>query len=294
MTSVVISNFSAPVVGTGWIDSPPHRLYRRQYRPVGTVVARLLILHGYGDHSGRFAHVMQWFAGRGVACDAFDFRGHGRSSGKRGFVSQWPEYLDDLRAALATTRADAVRDNVSDRPLYVLGHSHGGLIAATAGVDGVLAAPEVAGVILSAPYLRPAVPLSPLWTAIAAVTNVVAPSLRVGSGLSTDLLTSDAAMAEDSRNDALLLRSATPRWYKTTLSTQKRVRENAREFRLPLLCLIGDADRIADVPAAREFVENVSSAEKTFEVLPGQKHEILREVGREATFARILRWMSDR
>ena len=235
---------------------------------------------------------MEWFAAHGILCDAFDFRGHGKSSGKRGYVARWQEFLDDLRAMLSAVDLDASRDGISDRPLFVLGHSHGGLIAATAGVDGILAERQVAGVILSAPYLKPAESLSPIWKAIAVVTNVVAPSLRVGSGLSSDMLTNDPAMKEDSRDDPLLLRSATPRWYASTLKTQRQTRERADRFKLPLLCLIGDADKIADPAAAKAFVAATSSIDKTFELLPGQKHEILREVDRLATFQRILDWMS--
>lgn len=283
-----------PQVSTGWIQSPPHRLCHRRVRPDGSPVARILILHGYGDHSGRFAHVMDWFARRDVACDAFDFRGHGRSSGRRGFVRRWDEFLDDLRTALAAIRIEAGADGIAHLPLFVLGHSHGGLIAATAGARGVLALPEVSGVILSAPYLRPADSLGPLWSAFAAVTNVLTPSLRVGSGLSADMMTSDPVMTEESRNDPLLARTATPRWYATTCETQKRLGAIAGSFTLPLLCLIGDADCIADVEAARSFVERVASRDKTFEMLVGQKHEILRETAREGTFQRIFDWMRSR
>lgn len=278
-----------PHTTTDWIASPPHRLYHRRVLADSSPIARLLILHGYGDHSGRFSHVMDWFARRGVACDAFDFRGHGRSSGRRGFVRKWDEFLDDLRAMLA-----GVGQHSASTPLFVLGHSHGGLVAATAGALGILTSHRVAGVILSAPYLRPATPLSPLWATIAAVTNVVAPALRVGSGLSAEMLTSDPEMMEDSRNDPLLARAATPRWYAVTRDRQRRLPEIASGFALPLLCLIGDADTIADVAAARTFVEDVASTDKTIEVLPGQRHEILRETAREATFQRILQWMTGR
>lgn len=275
---------------TSWSPSGSHRLYRRRFLPRGAVDRRLLILHGYGDHSGRFLHVMDWFAAQGAACDAFDFRGHGRSSGRRGYVRRWDEFLEDLRVMLATVRDDAARSGVADRPLFILGHSHGGLVAAAAGVDGVLQSAGVAGVVLSAPYLRPAEALSPLWRTIAMVTSTIAPALRVSSGLSAEMMTCDPAMIEDSRKDPLLLRSATPRWYRSTLATQERVMSRAADFGLPLLCLIGDADRIADPAAAEAFVQNASSHSKRFTLLPGQKHEILRETDRLATFDNIHRW----
>src|SRR5688500_3489789 len=92
------------------------------------VSARLAEVHGYGDHAGRYWELMTWLASRGVACHAFDFRGHGRSTGRRGFVRRWDEHLDDLRAFLDLP---ALRhDSPGDPPLFVLGHSHGGLVVA--------------------------------------------------------------------------------------------------------------------------------------------------------------------
>src|SRR4051812_2399837 len=75
-------------------------LSRRTIRPDAPARARLGIVHGYGEHSGRYEHLMRHFARRGVACHAFDFRGHGLSSGRRGFVQQWHEYVADLSAFL--------------------------------------------------------------------------------------------------------------------------------------------------------------------------------------------------
>src|SRR3954468_14516314 len=79
------------------------QLFRRGVTPAdpGHSTARLALLHGYGDHSGRYLHFMRWLAGRGVACHSFDFRGHGRSPGLPVYVRRWDEYLDDLAAFLA-------------------------------------------------------------------------------------------------------------------------------------------------------------------------------------------------
>jgi len=76
------------------------RLHRRSILPRGAPWARLVIFHGYGDHGGRYRHLMRWFAARGLACQAFDQRGHGKALGRRGFVRRWDEFLDDARAAM--------------------------------------------------------------------------------------------------------------------------------------------------------------------------------------------------
>jgi alpha-beta hydrolase superfamily lysophospholipase len=289
----------APINGSpvheSWIEGAAGRLCRRWERPVAAPpVARMLVFHGYGDHSGRFAHFQRWLAAHGVASDAFDFRGHGRSGGKRGFVRRWDEYLDDVQAILAACRPVWSSENLAQLPLFVLGHSHGGLILAAAGIRGVLREDEIAGCIMSGPYLKPAKALSLPWKMIAAVTNVVTPSLRVASGLTPQMMTSDPAMIQDSEADTLLLRAATPRWYTTALRTQAQVYAHADRFRLPLLCLFGDHDTVADLERGRAFVERTGSTDKTFHVIAGARHELLRETNREQTFGRIFEWMSQR
>jgi alpha-beta hydrolase superfamily lysophospholipase len=291
----------APIPGNGhnsheaWIDGAAGRLCRRWERPsTMPAVARMLIFHGYGDHSGRFSHFKRWLADRGVAGDSFDFRGHGRSGGKRGFVRHWDEYLDDVRLVLETCRPIWKAEGLSQMPLFVLGHSHGGLILAAAGIRGILQPGEISGCIMSAPYLVPAEPLTWPWRIFAAVTNVFTPALRVKTGLTPEHMTADPAMLSDSRADMLLLRAATPRWYKTALRTQTDVAARAAEFRLPLLCLIGDHDRIASLEGARQFVEKSGSPDKLFHVIPGARHEILRETMREQTFEQIFQWMRAR
>jgi len=281
------------VTSSGWIDSPPHRLFFRRAQPAGTPIAQLLIVHGYGDHSGRYAHVMDWFARHGVGTFGFDFRGHGRSSGKRGYVARWSEFQDDLRAVLRSA-AFARTPDAPQVPIFLLGHSHGGLVAAAAGLGGMLTSAGIAGVVLSAPYLRPKEALSPLWRFIAAATNVLTPSLSVGNGLEQGMMTSDPEMIEDSKQDRLLLRSATPRWYTSTLRTQHQVMEQASRFSLPMLCLIGDADPIADPDAAQQFTDRARASDKSCVLLPGQRHEILRELERESTFQTILDWIAAR
>src|SRR5579859_2625672 len=96
--------------------------------------AHLGIIHGYGDHSGRFVHFMKWMAERGVACHGFDLRGQGRSTGRPGYVRRWEDYLDDLSAFLA------LDELAQARPLFLLGHSHGALVLAVAVIGGRITA----------------------------------------------------------------------------------------------------------------------------------------------------------
>lgn len=251
--------------------------------PVAQPIARLAVVHGYGDHAGRYVETMTWLASRGIACDAFDMRGHGRSSGRRAYVQKWDEYLDDLDAFLSVI-PDAI-------PRFILGHSHGGLVVAAAGISGLLARQNVVGCILTAPYFVNAFPVPRHKSVAARVANVVWPWVRIKSGINPEMTSSDPAMIEDSRQDGLLLRCATPRWYLGQRRAQLDAMRRAAEFKQPLLVIQGDADPIADPRGSRQFHDRAGSTDKTFIEYPGFRHEPLRETGRERVFADVFEWI---
>jgi lysophospholipase len=222
-------------------------LYRRSARPTGAAVwAELGILHGYGDHSGRFLHFMRWMAERGVACHALDLRGHGRAGGRRGYA---------------------------------------------AGSDRL---PNVAGCIFTNPYFRSCMHVPPVKIFLGRLINPIVPWLPIPSGLRDEWMSADEAMVQDARDDALIVRNATPRWYLGAHAVQEEVLRRAPEFRHPLLILASDADPVADHRCAHAYFEAAGSEDKTFHLYPGLLHEILREAGRERIFEQALGWMKAR
>ena len=261
-----------------------HRRWTTADRPW----ARVALLPGYGDHAGRYDHVLSWLAGRGVTAHAVDFRGHGRSAGRRGAVRRWADYLDDLSAFLAIEEL-ATDDRV---PLFVLAHSHGGLVAAAAAQCGLL--DRCRGAVLSAPYLALKLPVPLHRRLLAAVLTRAWPSLPLRSGISSAMLTSDPAMAAADAVDPLRLGAATPRWFTTALRAQRDVRAAAARFRLPVLLLVPGDDTIADAAASAAWFARVGSTDKAVRHYPGHRHELLREVGREAILADVLAWMRAR
>jgi alpha-beta hydrolase superfamily lysophospholipase len=267
----------------GSIDSMGVRLFTTVQHTSATPHARLLVLHGYGDHSERYHEVMTAAAAAGIESHAFDFRGHGRSEGRRGFVKRWDDYLDDLDAVAATMP--------TDRPRFVLAHSHGGLVAVIAAQRDRL---RVDGVVLASPYLVSAVAVPWFKRLLAAGANVVAPSVRIGNGLRADMMTDDPAMLAASQHDPLLLRCATPRWFSGAMRAQSEAMTNAARFRLPLLMLIGDADTIASPTGNRAFFNLCRSTDKQLVAHPQRRHELLRESNRAKVFEAVVGWIAKR
>ncbi len=277
------------------LTTATHRLHRFSAKPAGPagpagpVVARVLLLHGYGDHAGKYLHVLTWLAEHGVAAQAVDFRGHGRSTGRVASVRRWDEYLDDLKQMLA---AEAVSNGATGAPLFILAHSHGGLVAVVAGLRGLL--DGCAGVILSAPFLKLKMTVGKRMRAFAWFTSMLVPGLRLKSGVRGTMLTHDPEFNEAAKTDPYVFRVATPRWFTSVQKMQAAARASASQFKLPLLVLVPKDDQIADPDAAVAFFNQAGSSDKQLRVYPDCRHELLRETIRDEIFQMIVAWITAR
>src|SRR5205807_2178345 len=118
--------------------------------------------------------------------------------------------------------------------------------------------------------------------------------LPVPNGLRDEWMSSDEEQVRESRDDSLILRTATPRWFLGCRRAQDRVMDGAADFRLPFLLLIGDADPVASPRAAHDFFLRAGAEDKTERIYPDHLHELLRERGRRVIYAHILDWMRER
>jgi alpha-beta hydrolase superfamily lysophospholipase len=261
------------------------RLWWQRYVPPSPR-ATVAVLHGGGDHSGRYAGVTRALARAGFTVALLDFRGHGRSAGRRWHVSSFEDYVQDLDAFMAR-----VREADGGRAPFVVAHSQGALVA----IHWALAARrDVAGFVLTSPYLRLALKPPALKLLAAQVVGRVIPWLPVSTGLRVIDLTSDVEMQRWTDADPLYGRATTPGWFNASLLAQRRARERARDFDYPLLVLAAGADRIADVAATRAFVESAGAADKELRVYDRMQHEIFNERDRDRSIGDAVAWLSER
>jgi lysophospholipase len=264
------------------------KLYLRSIASASAAVARLAVVHGYGDHSGRFVQFMRFMAGHGVACHAADLRGQGKSSGRRGYVARWDHYLDDLDQFLAALGSH------EKLPLFLLGHSHGGLVVASAVIRGRPGVRSLAGCVLTSPFFKARFHIPP-WKILAArFVRPMVPWMPFASNIPHHWLSSDPQMIAETAQDGLCVRAATPSWYVGHLAAQRRVMEQAGQFKLPLLLLAAGADPIADPAEEKRFFDACGSSDKQFKLYENCRHELLREVCRQAVFEEVLRWIHAR
>jgi len=254
----------------------------RSPAPAGHVA----LVHGYAEHLGRYTEVTRALAGAGYTVHLLDCRGHGQSGGKRAHVDRFDEYLSDLEIFLAR-----VKEQAAGAPMFLLGHSHGALIAARYLLDK----PEaVRGVIFSSPYFRRKLYVSPLKILAGKLVGRVLPSLPMSNALKPEQLTRDVEIQNATRADPLYQHIATPRWFNESNAAQETVMRRATEFVTPFLLLSGAADAIADPAAGCEFFEHATSKDKQHKQYDGLLHELFHEPEREAVFRDVVGWLDER
>jgi len=252
--------------------------------PIRGVVA---IVHGYLEHGGRYGFVVEHLCPRGYRVYAFDQRGHGRSEGRRGYANSFDEYLQDLHRFLGL-----IQEREGDGlKLFLLGHSFGGLVALRYAIEH----PEgLAGLVLSSPYFGNAVPIGAAKLFSVKVLSRVAPTLALETGLDPALLSHDAEVVRDYKQDPLVTTRLTTRWTTETLRAQEDVLARAPELSVPCLILQGAADQVSDPQVSRAVYDRLRTRDREWRAYEGYYHEIFNETGRERVLNDLGDWLEKR
>jgi acylglycerol lipase len=243
----------------------------------------LLLLHGFGDHAGRYRDVGRVLGERGIAVAAYDQRGHGGSPGKRGDAPGFDSFLSDLDAAWAHA------ERTLPHPVFLYGHSFGGLVAMR-WLQTRSTRPRA--VVLSAPWLAIKMAV-PRWKLAAArVLLRVAPGLAIPSGSNRpDFLTRDAERAAEYAADPLVHHVVAARFLASVLDAQARVLQGPWPEVPTLLVLPGD-DRLVDADAARTWEKRHPRIAVL--VRDEGRHELHNDLDRAQALGAIADWLDER
>jgi alpha-beta hydrolase superfamily lysophospholipase len=248
--------------------------------------AAILIVHGLGEHSGRYASTAAVLAGAGFAVHALDYRGHGHSDGRRVHVDDVDDYVADVQAGLREARRRSPGVSV-----FLLGHSQGGLIALKLALDHPAA---IDGLVITSPFLavHPASRPSAFVRAMARVMVRVAPRLPMPTKIDVRLLSRDTTVGEAYARDPLVSHAASAGWLRAVGHAQREVRARARELRVPMLLMASGSDRLVDPEVTRQFARDTNADVVEFVWWDGFYHEMLNDQGREQVLARIVDWLA--
>ena len=262
------------------------RLHVSRWLPERPAKAAVVLVHGFAEHSGRYAELAQRLNQHGYAVYAADLRGHGRSEGEPILVMDFDHYVDDLSQLLKHVRAPE-----PDRPLFLFGHSMGGTIVALLAVTGHR---HVRGVALSAPAVRISANVYPILRRLAHVLGRWFPRVRVVR-LGNGMLSRDEEVVQQFHTDPLVYHGRMPsRTGSEILRATERLRRRAFQTRLPLLILHGTADRLTAAEGSRELFGSVSSTDKTLKLYEGLYHDLVHEPEKEIVMGDLVAWLEGR
>ena len=260
-------------------------LYYQRWRPEGRPCAALAVVHGFGEHSGRYGNVVDWFVPRGFAVYAFDLRGHGHSPGQRGHVDSFAEYRGDVRAFL-----DLVSREEPSRPLFLLGHSQGGLIV----LNYVLHDPsDLSGVVACSPALS-RLPISPLLALLSRPLSKIWPRFSAEVGLDVTSLSRDPAVVQAYVDDPLVHGKATARLGTELMAAVEWTHAHAADMALPCLIIHGCSDQLCLSDASQAFYERITFADKERYEYEGHYHELFNDLDKEIVLADVEAWLQAR
>ena len=247
--------------------------------------ASVLLVHGIGEHSGRYEHVGDLLAAAGIEVFSYDHRGNGGSGGRPGHVERWSEYHDDLEARLAAVRAAAI----GHRPVVVFGHSLGGLIVAGYCLaDPPRPSPDL--VVLSSPGLDST--LASWKKALARSLGRVVPTFALKTGVKAATLSRDLSVGARTKVDPRCVKISTLGFGREALIEQERVRGLAEGgLGVPTLVLHGLDDGLVP-PKATEVFDGAPLVERR--TYPGLRHELLNEPEGPEVADDVIGWLRER
>jgi alpha-beta hydrolase superfamily lysophospholipase len=260
-----------------------HSLFCQYWRPETAPKAVIIIAHGLAEHSGRYAHVADFFVNHNYAVCALDHIGHGKSEGNPGYVERFSDYTKGLECFIKE-----VKKEFTDVPLFLIGHSMGGAISAA-----YLCRHQetVKACILSGPAIIPSDMPSKILLFINRIISIFLPKLGMQE-LDSDGVSRDPNEVKKYLDDALVYNGKmSSRLVAELFYSMDYIKENAAKITLPLLILHGGDDRITAPEGSQLLHDLIASEDKKLIIYDGLYHEIFNEPERNDVFNTMLEWL---
>jgi len=266
--------------------SDTNELFYQYWLPKGTPRAALVVAHGIAEHSGRYMNLVNTLVPLGYAVYGIDHLGHGRSTGTRVYVNKFQDYVDGLNLYV-----DRVRQWQPKIPIFLVGHSMGGLISASFLLEHQA---KLSGAILSGPGVKIPDTISRATIMAARLFSFLLPKMGIQQ-LEAKGICQDPEVVQAYVDDPLVFTGKiTARLGAELLNTCAHVMKNAQDITLPLLILQGTADALVDPAGAQTLYDTVGSTDNTLTFYQGFFHEIFNEPDHKRVFEDIHAWLKTR
>lgn len=266
-------------------------IYWQAWLPERTakIAAQVALIHGLGEHSGRYTQLAAELVAEGCAVYALDHRGHGRSGGPRALIDRFDHAVTDIEQLMGLMRQQCGTRAV---PQFMLGHSMGGALSLHYASRH---AGELQGLMLSGPAVA-LDGMPPLFKPISRALSAILP--RLGTfPIDPAMVSRDPKAAADYGSDPLNCHGKVPvRTLSEIIGAVEAMPQALRHLAMPLLIQHGSDDKLAGVAGSERVIEQVASTDKTLKVYPGLYHEIFNEIprDRQRVFADLRAWLKPR
>jgi acylglycerol lipase len=258
-------------------------IYYQAWLPDGNVKAILFLVHGLGEYCGRYTNHVNHFVPQNYAIYGLDHLGHGKSDGKREVIERFTDYTDPLMLYY-----QMVKDWQPGKPVFIFGHSMGGLIACSYLIDHQA---DFRGAIISAPTIKVSDSISPITIAMGKILSRIAPKAGV-LALDATGVSRDPEVVKAYINDPLVFHGKTPaRLAAEMLKAMVRVTAEVGKITLPLIIVQGSEDKLVDPGGAQMLYDKAGSKDKTLKIYEGLHHEVHNEPERATMFKDVETWL---
>lgn len=259
-------------------------IFTRSWRPEGNARGVVVIVHGFNSHSGQYLWAGEQFAEKGLAAYALDQRGRGRSDGERYYVEKIEDYVEDVAVFVRAAKAEN-----PGLPVFVLGHSAGGVISCTYALDHQT---EIDGLICESFAYE--LPVPDLVLSFLKGLSYITPHTHVFS-LNNKDFSRDPAVVQSMNNDPLIKGESQPAQTAAVMvRADERLRKEFSQITLPVLIIHGTEDKATKPSGSRHFYEQAGSSDKTLKLYEGHFHDLLNDIDKEIVMADIQNWINER
>ena len=285
------------------------QIYQPTAARTGEAPPVVVLVHGAGEHSGRYGHVAALLTSHGMAVVTGDLPGHGRSEGLRGHVDSFDDYLDAVEGwvrqaeALAEQRVraeseqagegqEAVRQSAANAPIALIGHSMGGLVVVRYLQERAHAHPRLVSAVVSSPCLRLSKPVPGWQRSLAGVLDHLTPRLRMGSNIAPSDVSRTPEVVQSYGTDPLNGDKVSVRWFQELNRAMASACANPQRITVPMLVMQAGQDKLVAPQETADFFQKLPAHDRhKFVPYPELYHELFNEPERESVFAEMIRWL---
>jgi len=247
-----------------------------------TTKAVVVLVHGMGEHSGRYKHVANKLTENEFSVVAFDQFGHGKTSGKRGHNPNFDAVLESVSKTI-----EKAKELFPNKPIFLYGHSMGGNVVIN---YSIRKQHTLKGVIATSPFLRLAFQPSKIKLIMGKLLQKITPSITLENELNINAVSRDKTEVDKYVNDPLIHNKISPNFSLTFIETGKWAIENAHKLKTPILLLHGTADEIIDYKGSKEFANNAKNA--TLKLYKDGYHELHNDLCKKEMLQDVVNWLN--